>query len=441
MNTFLETQPKNQIMSKLLVIGIVMVVSWVATMFVWGIVQERENRQIEATNETSEQWSRPQTIAGPVLTVPIERVRVDELGNRISDISTLTLLPKNLSHKSRIETELLKRGVYEIPVYTTTINTEGNFDLLELAQLPTNARVLWDQAAISVHVSDVKGIASMFDLRLNGKSFAMVPASEFSVLDSSGVHADVIIDPKVTDYQFSFDLPLKGSQELTFLPLGENTEVAISSAWPAPSFTGEFLPVERTVTDEGFEATWNIAAYAKNMPQSWTGTAPIDTETFKAKAFGVGLHQKVNFYTMIDRSTKYSMLFIGLTFLAFFMYEILAGLRIHPMQYLLVGIAIAVFYLLLLSFAEVIGFLPAYLAAAVATTVLISGYCYSVLKLRRRALTMVTLLSTLYGYLYILLQMEQYSLLFGSILLFVTLAIVMYLTRNIDWYTSSETKV
>ncbi|MFM2339773.1 MAG: cell envelope integrity protein CreD [Candidatus Parcubacteria bacterium] len=439
MNEYFKNQPKNHLTGKLLILAVLMTITWVATMFVWGIIQERQSRQTDASNEISEQWSRPQLIAGPVLTIPVERTTIDSVGGKINSITSLTLLPKDLALSSQIDTQLLKRGVYETPVYTTTIGSSGSFDLSNLEQVPTDARILWDQAVISIHVSDSRGIATMFDFTLNGEKFKMLPASKFAALDASGVHADVKIDPKVTDYQFSFDLPLKGSREISFLPLGENTKVQLSSSWNAPSFIGEFLPESRSITENGFEATWQIPSYAKDLPQSWIGSSIISAENIVAKAFGVGLYQEVDFYTMVDRSTKYSILFIGLTFLTFFMYEVLAGLRIHPVQYLLVGMAIALFYLLLLSLAEIIGFLPAYLLAATATTGLIAGYCFTVLKANSRALTIVGLLTALYGYLYILLQMEQYSLLFGSILLFCVLGIVMFITRNLDWYKLNNT--
>ena len=436
MNENLQNPQRNQLTGKLIVLAILVVISWIATMFVWGVIQDRESRQQDAASQISEQWSRPQTIAGPVLTVPVERTNVTSEGDRVVHTVTLTLLPQNLSYESQIETQLLQRGVYETPVYTTIVNGSGNFDLSDVEQdISAGSRILWDQAVVSVNVSDPRGISSMFDLTLDDERYEMLPSSEFTALDSSGVHANVTIDPSRTEYQFSFELPLKGSQELSFLPLGENTAVSVSSDWNAPSFTGEFLPENRNITETGFEANWTITSYGKNLPQSWIGSTGADTDTLRSKAFGVGLYQEVDFYTMIDRSTKYSILFISLTFLTFFMYEVLTGLRIHPMQYLLVGLAIALFYLLLLSFAEIIGFLPAYLTAAIATTVLITGYCFSVLKAKKRAFAIATLLTALYGYLYILLQLDQYSLLFGSVLLFGVLATVMYITRDLDWYT------
>lgn len=439
MNEYLKNQPKNHLTGKLLILAILMTITWVATMFVWGVIQDRQTRQTEASEEISEQWSRPQIIAGPVLTIPVERISIDSVGGQVNNMTSLTLLPNDLSLISQIDTQVLKRGVYETPVYTTVIKGSGGFDLSDLEKLPSDARILWDQAVISIHVSDSRGIATMFDITLNGQQFKMLPASKFAALDGSGVHADVTIDPKITDYQFSFDLPLKGSRDISFIPLGESTTAQLSSSWNAPSFIGEFLPESRSITENGFTATWQIPSYAKNLPQSWTGATTVSAETIVTKAFGVGLYQEVDFYTMVDRSTKYSILFIGLTFLTFFMYEVLASLRIHPVQYLLVGMAIALFYLLLLSLAEIIGFLPAYLIAAVATTGLIAGYCFSVLKANKRAFTIVALLTALYGYLYILLQMEQYSLLFGSLLLFCVLGIVMYITRNLDWYKLNDT--
>lgn len=438
MNENFSTQSKNSLTGKLVVLAVLIAISWIATMFVWNIVQERDNRQTEAADEISGLWSRPQVVAGPVLTIPVETTNFTNAGERIVSSMTLTLLPQNLSYNSQIETQLLKRGVYDTPVYTTLVNASGNFDLSDIEQTSPGARILWDQAAISINVSDTRGVSSAVTLKLDGKEYEMLPSSKFTTLDDSGIHADVAINPKQPNYTFSFELPLKGSREISFLPLGENTNARVSSNWRAPSFSGEFLPENRTITGDGFEANWKIASYGKNIPQSWLGSATIDTETLQSKAFGVGLYQEVNLYTMIDRATKYSMLFISLTFLTFFMYEVLSGLRIHPMQYLLVGLAIALFYLLLLSFAEIIGFLSAYLVAATSITVLISGYCFSVLKAKRRALTIATLLTALYSYLYILLQMDQYSLLFGSVLIFGVLTTVMFITRNLDWYSLND---
>lgn len=429
-----------RLMTKLLILAVLVLVSWIATMFVRGVVQERESTQVTVMNETSEQWSRPQVIAGPVITIPVEKTSTTSTGEKIINTTTLTLLPQKLSYDSQVATQLLTRGVYSTPVYTANINGTGNFDLNDIGiKSLTDTKILWEKAVLSINISDTRGISSMFDLTLNEDKYQMLPSSLFSTLNTSGVHLNFTINPNQPNYTFSFEMPLKGSQAISFLPLGEETDVSIESDWNAPSFTGEFLPIERNIDSKGFVANWKITAFSKNLPQYWIGDSLlINNELLISKAFGVGLYQEVNLYTMVDRSTKYSILFITLTFLTFFMYEVLSGLRIHPMQYLLVGMAIALFYLLLLSFVEIIGFLPAYLVSTIAITTLITGYCFSVLGAKNKALVICGLLIALYGYLYILLQLEQLSLLFGSVLLFGVLAIVMYITRNLDWYTLNK---
>lgn len=430
----------NQLMTKLIILTALVMVSWIATMFVRGVIQERENTQETVATEISEQWSRPQVIAGPVITIPVEKTSVTSTGEKITNTTTLTLLPQHLSYENQMASQILTRGVYETPVYTTTINASGNFNLTEIKLESSDAtKILWNKAVISINVSDTRGISSMFDLILNNNKYPLFPSSDFATLDTSGVHTNIAIDPNQPNYTFSFAIPLKGSREISFLPLGEDTVSVVKSDWNAPSFIGEFLPEKRNISESGFEAEWKITSYGKNLPQYWlSNSSSVTSELLYSKAFGVGLYQEVDFYTMVDRSTKYSILFITLTFLTFFMYEILSGLRIHPMQYLLVGMAIALFYLLLLSFVEIVGFIPAYLISTIAITALITGYCFSVLKAKKRAFAIGGLLISLYGYLYILLQLEQLSLLFGSILLFGVLATIMYITRKLDWYTLNK---
>jgi inner membrane protein len=432
-----------QLTGKLVVLAVLIGVTWLATMFVWGVLQDREYRQVEASQEVSEQWSRSQVVAGPVLTVPVEKTAVTAQGERVTTQTTLTLLPKSLSYESNIETQVLQRGVYEVPVYTTEVKGAGSFDLTDIDTDITDSmstRILWDKAVVSINVSDTRGISSQFDILFNEKQYPLLPSSEFTSLDRTGVHASVVVLPTQPNYEFSFTLPLKGSREIAFLPLGENTRAVVRSFWNAPSFTGEFLPEERSVTEEGFEASWNVASYGKNLPQYWLGETAVESGELLSKAFGVGLYQEVDFYTMVNRSVKYSILFISLTFLTFFLYEVLVGLRIHPMQYLLVGFAIALFYLLLLSFAELIGFMSAYILSTGAITLLLSAYSFSVLRAKKRAFSITALCVALYGYLYILLQLDELSLVFGSVLLFGVLATVMYITRNIDWYSLSKNK-
>ncbi len=426
---------------KLIVLAVLVGVSWVATLFVWGVLEDREQRQETTSFEVAEQWSRAQLIAGPVLTIPIEKTSVSTTGEVFVESDTLVLMPQDLSYTSTIQTEVRTKGVYDTPVYTANIDGVGSFELTPLKDvISKNTTILWDKATVSINVSDTRGISSAMELSFNGTRYPLSPSSDFWIFDAQGVHAKTPIDPTQSTHTFAFTLQLKGSREMSFLPLGERTEVTMQSDWNAPNFIGQFLPEERTLSENGFSAHWNIASFGTNIPRTWTEHAGrMHTESLMSMTFGVGLYQEVGFYTMVNRAVKYSILFISLTFLTFFMYEVLAGLRIHPMQYLLVGLSIALFYLLLLSFAELIGFLPAYLLSTLAITGLITGYCVSVLKKKKRAFSITALLLALYGYLYILLQLEELSLVFGSVFLFGVLAIVMYITRKLDWYSLKKT--
>lgn len=429
------------LMGKLMVLGVLIVGLFAATLMVWGVVSERQARQDTASAEVAEQWSGPQTLAGPVLSIPVEITSVDSEGKAYVGSHTVFLLPTELKYESDVRSQVRTRGVYETPVYTSAVKGSGTFDLSDLAvKASDSTKILWQDAAVSMNVSDTRGVTSVTALSIDGAKREFEPSTKFDVLGGSGIHALTPLDGTQSALQFSFDVELKGSKDVLFVPLGENTEVSMSSDWNAPSFKGQFLPDERSITEEGFTASWKVSSFGKNIPQSWlNGNALVNSENLSTKVLGVGLYQEVDFYTMVDRATKYGILFICLTFLTFFMYEVLAGLRLHPMQYLLVGFAIALFYLLLLSLSEVIGFLPAYLVSATAVTLLITGYCRSILKAQGRAFSIAILLTTLYAYLYVLLQLEQLSLLFGSLLLFGVLGTVMYLTRNLDWHNLKQT--
>ncbi len=298
MDNNLPTQPKNnQLTKKLIVLALLIGVSWIATMFVWNIVQERESSQQGTASLISEQWSRPQLIAGPVLTIPVEKTIITTTGEKLITNDTLTLLPKNLTYTSDIKSQILARGIYEAPVYTSIINGSGSFDLSVINLQPSeNIKLLWDKAIVSINISDTRGIDSNLSIDWNNKSYPLLPSSKFSTLDENGVHASIVIDEANSTYPFTFTLPLKGSREISFLPLSENTEVNLTSDWSTPSFTGEFLPKERNITEAGFSATWNITSYGKNTPEYWFNNLnSVSRDFFAQKTFGVGLFQEVDF--------------------------------------------------------------------------------------------------------------------------------------------------
>lgn len=437
-----SSRQTNPLVLKLLVIGTLISVSWIPTLLIVGLVADRSNRADEARAEIATTWGREQTINGPIITIPTRTVTVQNDGKQIIHKDLIFLLPETLTYDVVLETQTLSRGIFDAVVYTGRIKGTGTVNLNEINSGDTARTIQWNDATFSIGIPDTRGITSSAELNWSGEKSVFEPGVPPMTVGIAGISAPVHISQNQKEHTFTFDLSLRGSEKIDFIPLGKTTSVNISSNWQSPSFSGEFLPKDRELTQTGFQASWLISSFGRSIPQSWSGTSAADTQTIQENmqkaAFGVSLHQGVDFYTQTNRTVKYSILFISLTFIAFFMFEILSRLRIHPMNYLLVGLAIALFYLLLLSLSEQIGFLPAYLASTLAITGLITGYCKSVLKANKRAGAITALLIALYSYLYILLQLDELSLIFGSILLFGVLTAAMYLTRNIDWYEISE---
>jgi inner membrane protein len=237
---------------------------------------------------------------------------------------------------------------------------------------------------------------------------------------------------------FALDLTLNGSEELRVAPVGVTNAVRVSSSWPDPGFRGAFLPAERTIGPTGFEAQWRVSYYGRGYPQAWTGRAPgsvpFDSRAVGSSLIGVELVSLVDGYRTVERAIKYGVLFITLVFTTFFLFEVLARLRIHPFQYTLVGASLCLFFLALLSLSELVRFGVAYLVAASASALLVTGYAVALLRDVRRALVVGTALAVVYGFLYVILRLQDYSLVVGTTGLFLVLAIVMYATRSIDWY-------
>jgi inner membrane protein len=283
-------------------------------------------------------------------------------------------------------------------------------------------------------ITDTRGIEQQFNLMWNGRAYPFNPGAGNSFEGNSGLHASVPVNLAASVIPFSFELDLKGSEGVSIAPLGGETELSVSSSWPTPKFVGSFLPAEREISDAGFSSIWKISSFGRSYPQTWE-RGEVGMEQLIGSAAGVDLYQQVNAYDMVFRSVKYAVLFIVITFGVFFLFDVLASVRVHPIQYFLVGSALALFYLLLLSLSEQIGFFPAYALATTMVALLVTGYSASVLKSRRRALPIFGMLAALYGYLYFILQLEDYALLFGSLLVFAFLAVVMYMTRNVDWFS------
>jgi inner membrane protein len=404
-----------------------------------GVITERRDRRVEAVREVTAIWGERQTVVGPVLVVPyLARVSErDKDGITKTRIETrhASFLPESLRTDGGLKCETRYRGIYKVPVYSADLDISGAFARPDVSSLSIDeGSVLWDRAYLALRVSDARAIMNRASLRWNGEDTPFLPG----VGEFGGVAAGINVPMKGRlsggRFEFSTHLTLNGSEELYFAPFGKETEVEITSNWGSPGFLGNWLPVERNISAKGFRAKWNIPYLGRNYPQQWRSDAGMD-ESVPASCFGIRFIPALDQYAMAKRSTKYGILFILLTFVTLWLFELVAGVRIHPIQYLLVGAGLALFFLLEISFAEHMGFAPSYLIATLLVTSLIYCYCRFVLGGVRRSAVLGSIVLFLYGYLYVLLMNQDFALLIGSLCLFLVLAAVMFITRKIDWYS------
>ncbi len=396
------------------------------------LINEREQRRDHAILEVSEKWGQSQIIAGPVLTIPYRRAVSSNDGKTVTTVmENAHFLPDQLQVTGELVPEIRHRGIYDVVLYQSDLQLTGTFtapNFGELSIAPEN--ILWQEAVFALGISDLKGIRETIVIKWNDVDHIANPGIESKDVLFSGISTKLAVQPATPGYSFSVGLKLNGSGELQFLPVGKETKVNIAAAWGNPSFVGSFLPVTREVRHDRFSAVWSVLHLNRNYPQQWLGPR----QELLASAFGVKLLLPIDEYQKTTRSAKYAIMFIALTFLAFFMTEILNKKILHPIQYLLVGFALLVFYTLLLSISEYLHFNQAYLIASAAVVLLISAYTRGMLQNNLITLIIGGILVLLYGFLFVILQLQDYALLLGSIGLFVILALVMYLTRNIDWF-------
>jgi inner membrane protein len=400
------------------------------------IISEREHKQTEAINEVSSKWGKEQTIAGPMISIPysyyVKKTVSNDTTQRVEWFQDfIHILPNELNIQSEVMPELRKRGIYEIVVYNTKIKVSGKFSNLNLSQFdiqPEN--IQFDNAKLLIGITDLRGIEKQIKLRWNGEYFNFNPGVTTNDVVYNGINSPIKINlMDSTDYDFSFSLDLKGSQLLYFTPVGKVTDVNMTSVWKNPSFEGAFLPDSRKVTNHGFTANWNILNLNRNYPQAWTGSKFSLNES----AFGINLLLPVDNYQKSYRAIRYAILFIGFTFMVFFFIEVLNRYFIHPVQYILVGIALVIFFILLISISEQLNFNSAYIISAIATLLLIAGYIKAILKSTKLTFLISGILLILYSFIFIIIQLQDLSLLIGSIGIFIVLGLVMYFSRKIDW--------
>jgi len=419
----------------MLIVGALTLLLLIPAVFVESLILERSSRQASATLEVSESWGGAQTLVGPILSLPFKEFSTNEKGEVSFSILYVHVLPGNLRIKGTLKPEIRYRGIYEVPLYSSQFVIEGQLSMPDLSKLRISSdNVLWSDAFITFGINDLKGISDTVNLQWNTTRYP----SEPGVLSDDVVAAGVTFKPHLEktqeSYAFSFPLSLNGSSEIRFVPMGEVTEVILDSPWGNPSFVGNFLPHTRSISVDSFHAEWRALNLNRNFPQVWIGSRYNVLES----SFGTSLYLPVDQYQKTERSVKYALLFIALTFVSFFLSEIIARTAFHPIQYALVGFALILFYVLLLSLSEHIGFNLAYLIGSIGIVFLITLYASWMSSNRNITLVIFLVLVALFSFLFVTLQLQDYALLLGSIGLFVVLFIVMYLTRKIDWFAINK---
>lgn len=447
--TFLQ---RNALSVKIVLIGLLILILLIPIAMVRGVISERSRNAQDAIREVQDKWSNAQTITGPYLEIPFEEevtsvsYENNQEKTQIRKIrKSLYVLPENLDISGTLETEILRRGPYEIVVYKTPLELTGTFALPQ-DKKSRDRKYLLSQASLSIGLSDLRGISEQITVDWDGEPLPCHSGLPANSIAATGVTTDLPDLQAGDTVRFSVRLHLKGSQSMQFAPLGRTTRVRLASDCPTPSFNGSFLPEQRDVTDSGFTAAWKVLNLNRNYPQNFTSDwkdQNLNTRSTRhfgesyndnpLALFGVDLLLPVEQYQQAIRSVKYASLFIILTFVICFFVEITRKKNIHPFQYLLVGLALCLFYTLLISISEYLGFGWAYLIAAVMTIALLVCYLAGLLKIKRTACLIGGLLALLYAYIYILLQMETYALLTGSIGLFIILAIIMRFSLKINW--------
>ncbi|SCY57130.1 cell envelope integrity protein CreD [Desulfoluna spongiiphila] len=428
------------------IIAVLVVVMFVPLTAIKSLVTERRTRGMEAAREVSKTWGGEQTVTGPVLTIPF----VDQE----NATRYVHFMPEALEASGKLVPEKRRRGIYEVVVYKSEITLKGTFALPSFFESePAVDRILWDKAFLSAGISQLQGVQSKARFLWQDEPCRIrhgkTPGAPINGLHASvllensalgrALHAQGSPDDSVHPFSFEIYLPLQGAGRLNVTPVGNTNIVDLSSTWEHPGFQGRYFPTSREISPDGFTAHWDVTNYDGLLARAWTSGkehAFISSSTLDPLSFGVQLVQPVDFYTKSERSVKYALVIITITFLTFFIFEVVKKSRIHPMHYILVGISLSLFYLLLLSLSEHLGFSCAYLIAGVASISSIGFYSAGFLSGAKDSVIVSMLLSVLFGAFYVILQLENLSLVLGSAGLFLILVAIMVITRKVDWYES-----
>lgn len=438
------------VLLKLILIGFLTLVLLIPNFLVQDLIRERENRQEEVNSEISDKWSGKQLVQGPVLVLPYKTISkiVDSENNKTTSkelITNIYILPEHLKIDSKTSPETLHRGIFDAVVYKSKLKLSGKFSQLELKKSGINPEmILWEKAKVVIGLSDLKGLENKPIIKLGESNYEVEPDfTSLKLFTNNLIILPDLSSTKNTALRFNFDLDIKGSNELSFLHVGKSTEVNVQGNWKNPSFIGRYLPEQRTISDSSFYAVWKMPYFNRPFPQQWieenTNMIAADSSNVEfgkernvIGSFGVKFLMPVDQYQKTLRSAKYAILIIMLTFISLLFTELLSKKPVHLLQYVLISAAMIVFYTLLLSLSEQMGFNLAYLIASLATVGTIGLFIKSLLKNKNVALLFTGILGGLYLFIFIIIQLQDMALLVGSIGLFLIIAALMYLSQKVS---------
>lgn len=429
--------------ARMIMVGLLTLVLLIPLALVRELINERQLRQSEVVDEISEKWGSDVYFYGPIIRIPyttyketisVNQITKETVTQKTANTEYAYFFPERLTNTSDVATTVRKRGNYESAVFTSKMHFVGNYVApdFSIKNIP-DADIQWNKASVIIKTTSLKSIRDEIKINLGGKPLTFEPVFSTTENDSVDALETGYFDARPLQnakVPFSFDMVYRGSSQLLLVPIGKVTEVHMSSNWKDPSFTGNFLPGDdKKISENGFTANWKVLHVNRAFGQQSFGNLP-NLERF---AFGVKFKIQADEYQQNERASKYGFLVIGLTFLIFFLIQSISKIRIHIFQYTMIGLALVMFYTLLISITEHSSFLFAYLIAGISVVAMITLYSFSILRNNKFPLLISGSLTALYSFIYVIIQLEDYALLFGSIGLFIILGAVMYVSRKIDW--------
>ena len=445
---------KTSITARMIMVGFLILILLIPLSYIEALIQERMNRQQEVVKEINEKWGEEVLIYGPILKVPYKTYQTKTKYNEttkvwekeeLEKIHYAYFFPDELNIISTINPEEKTRGIYKTAVYQSDISLKGKFKKPDFSEKEIKEEdIVWEKVRLVMQTSNLKGASSLFEININKNKYPLKSTHfsdnyentnyrEYQEVQLNELESNLLKiedTPKEKPFSFSIDINMKGSEQIRFIPIGKETNVNIKSNWKTANFIGEYLPFNSDkINENGFDAKWKVLDINRPFSQQFFKGIP----KLKKFSFGVNFMIPVDEYQKSERSAKYGFLVISLTFLVFFLIQTMSNIHIHPFQYLMIGIALTMFYTLLISISEHSSYLKAYLIAGFSVITLITLYSKSILKNIKFPFFICSSLTALYTFIFVIIQLENYALLVGSVGLFIILASVMYASRKIDW--------